>query len=58
MTNDNIETRRQYHRLYCNWPEHVIILHIMAIDAEVNKMHPDEMIEARALMDMKLPQWK
>lgn len=58
MTNDLIQTRRHYHQLYANWPAHVIIMHLMAVDTEVTKMHPDEMIEARALMDMKIPVWK
>lgn len=58
MTNDNLQTRRHYARLYWNWPASLIQAHLQSIDIKVDEMHPDEMIEARALMDYKLPIWK
>lgn len=58
MTLDNIQTRRYYHRMYGHWPAEIIAIHLLTIDAAVEEMHPDEMIEARALMDMKIPTWK
>ena len=58
MTGDLISTRRMYHRLYGNWPIGMIILHLVMIDEEVARMGSDNMLEARQLMDEKLPQWR
>ena len=58
MTNDLIEVRRSYRGTFNNWPGPIIDLYLETIDNKVAKMHPDEMIEARALMDLKIPQWK
>lgn len=58
LTADCIETRRHYARLYWNWPVILILAHLADIDEQVAKMHPDEMIEARSLMDSKLPLWR
>ena len=58
MTPDLIETRRSYRGTFINWPGPIIDLYLETIDDAVAKMHPDEMIEARALMDLKIPQWK
>lgn len=58
MTPDNIETRRQYRAVYTNWPVSVIVAHLIAIDLKVNIMKSDDMIEARQLMDEKIPVWK
>jgi hypothetical protein len=58
VTQDNIETRQIYRSVYCNWPVSVIIAHLIALDIKVDKMHPDEMIAARKLMDDKISVWK
>ena len=58
MTPDLIETRRSYRGTFINWPGAIIDLYLETIDDAVAKMHPDEMIEARQLMDEKIPQWK
>lgn len=58
MTNDNIEARRQYRSLYWNWPASLVVIHLESLDIKVNEMHPDEMIEARSLVDNKLPLWR
>ena len=58
MTEDNIQTRRHYHRLYSHWPVIIMLIHLEAIDEEVIGMNSDDMVEARQLMDEKLPQWR
>jgi hypothetical protein len=58
MTDDLIATRRQYRAVYTNWPVSVIEAHMILIDCKVANMHPDEMIEARQLMDERLPLWR
>jgi hypothetical protein len=58
MTEDLISTRRIYRRLYGNWPVSMIILHLLMIDEELTKMGSDDMLEARQLIDEKLPQWR
>ena len=58
MTPDLISTRRQYRAVYTNWPSELIIAHLIVVDCKVAEMKSDDMIEARALMDLKIPQWK
>ena len=58
MTEDNIQTRRAYRGTYINWPGSIIVAYFLTIDAKVNQMHPDEMIEARQLIDERLPLWR
>jgi hypothetical protein len=41
--------------MYFRWPVNLIVVHLVALDNKVDKMHPDEMIEVRALMDYKIP---
>jgi hypothetical protein len=54
MTSDLIAVRRSY----TNWPVLVIIAHLILIDLKVEEMKADDMLEARQLMDEKLPQWR
>jgi len=35
-----------------------MLIHLEAIDEEVIGMNSDDMMEARQLMDEKLPQWR
>jgi hypothetical protein len=58
MTSDLIQTRRQYRAVYTNWPSELIVAHLIVVDCKVEEMKSDDMIEARALMDLKIPQWK
>ena len=58
MTEDNIKTRRHYRSLYWNWPTALMMAHIITIDAQVSQMGADELIEARQLMDERLPLWR
>lgn len=58
LTGDLIAVRRMYRRLYGNWPVSMIILHLLMIEEEVAKMGSDDMLEARQLMDEKLPLWR
>ena len=58
MTNDLIKTRRYYHRLYGHWPAIIILIHLQAIDEDVDQLKADGLVEARQLMDIKLPQWR
>ena len=58
MTSDLIATRRQYRAVYTNWPSELIIAHLIVIDCKVAEMKSDELIEARRLMDEKMPAWK
>ena len=58
MTNDLISTRRHYRSLYWNWPTHLIVAHLITIDARVAEMKADELLEARQYMDEKLPLWR
>ena len=58
MTYDNITTRRLYHRLYAHWPAIIILIHLDTIDEDVDAMKSDDMLEARQLMDLKLPLWR
>jgi hypothetical protein len=57
MTQDNIQTRRMYRDAYLS------VIGIAMIDLEildVATMHMkfDDMVEARQLMDEKIPLWK
>lgn len=58
MTPDNIRTRRMYQYTYTNWPVSVINAHLILIDCKVAEMKPDDMLDARQLMDEKIPVWK
>ena len=58
MTEDLIKTRRHYRALYWNWPVSLMIAHIITIDARVSQMHPDELLDARKLIDEKIQVWK
>ena len=58
MTSDLIATRRQYRAVYTNWPSELIIAHLIVLDCKVAEMKSDELIEARRLMDEKMPAWK
>ena len=58
MTNDLIQTRRHYRNLYWNWPTNLIVAHLITIDAKVAEMKADDMVEARQLMDERLPLWR
>jgi hypothetical protein len=58
MTDDLIAVRRSYRGTFINWPGAIIDLYLKTIDEKVAKMHPDEMIEARQLMDERLPLWR
>jgi hypothetical protein len=58
MTSDLIATRRQYRAVYTNWPSELIIAHLIVLDCKVAEMKSDDMIEARRLMDEKMPAWK
>jgi hypothetical protein len=58
MTDDLIAVRRSYRGTFINWPGPIIDLYLETIDDKVAKMHPDEMLEARQLMDEKITTWK
>jgi hypothetical protein len=58
MTSDLIQTRRQYRAVYTNWPSELIVAHLIVLDCKVEEMKSDDMIEARRLMDEKMPAWK
>lgn len=58
MTSDLIATRRQYRAVYTNWPSELIVAHLIVLDCKVEEMKSDDMIEARRLMDEKMPAWK
>lgn len=58
LTKDLIQTHRHYRAIYWNWPTELILAHIMTIDEKVETMKFDDMIEARNLMDVKIPLWK
>ena len=58
MTEDLVKTRRQYRAVYTNWPSELIIAHLIVVDCKVAEMKADDMLEARRLMDTKLPIWK
>lgn len=58
MTSDNIKTRQFYHRLYGHWPPIIMLIHLEAIDEDILSMRADDMVEARQLMDAKLPLWR
>ena len=58
MTDDLVKTRRQYRAVYTNWPSELIIAHLIVVDCKVAEMKADDMLEARRLMDTKLPIWK
>ena len=58
MTDDLVKTRRQYRAVYTNWPSELIIAHLIVVDCKVAEMKADDMLEARQLMDEKLPAWK
>ncbi len=57
MTPDLQSTRRQYH-VYSSWPVGVIVAHLVALDIKVSRMHPDQMTDARKLLDEKIVVWK
>ena len=58
MTPDNKETRQLFHKLYSHWPVIIMLIHLEVIDEEVAAMKSDDMLEARQLMDEKLPLWR
>ncbi len=58
MTNDNIETRRQYARAYWNLPIAFVEIDLDVLEILTNTMKSDEMMLARKLMDEKVPVWK
>jgi len=58
MTDDLIAVRRSYRGTFIHWPGPIIDLYLETIDDKVAKMRPDEMIEARQLMDEKITTWK
>jgi len=58
MTSDLLNTRRSYRGTFINWPGPIIDMYLETIDDKVAKMHPDEMLEARQLMDEKITTWK
>jgi len=58
MTPDLIATRRHYRSLYWNWPTTLMVAHLITIDCKVAEMGSDDMIEARQLMDERLPLWR
>jgi hypothetical protein len=58
MTNDNIETRRQYARAYWNLPIVFVEIDLDVLEILTNTMKSDEMMFARKLMDEKVPVWK
>jgi len=35
-----------------------MLIHLQAIDEDVNQLKADDLVEARQLMDIKLPQWR
>jgi len=58
MTPDLIATRRHYRSLYWNWPTTLMVAHLITLDCKVAEMCSDDMIEARQLMDERLPLWR
>jgi len=58
MTFDLIATRRHYRSLYWNWPTTLMVAHLITLDCKVAEMCSDDMIEARQLMDERLPLWR
>ncbi len=58
MTPDLIATRRHYRSLYWNWPTTLMVAHLITLDCKVAEMNADELIEARQLMDERLPLWR
>jgi hypothetical protein len=58
MTKDNLETQMLYRQFYFGYPSDTIIIHLDVIDFKVDTMQADDLIEARILMDQKIPLWK
>ena len=58
MTDDLVKTRRQYRAIYTNWPSELIVAHLIVLDCKVAEMKADDLLEARQLMDVKIPVWK
>jgi hypothetical protein len=57
MTKDNIETRRLYRDAYLG-SVGVALLELEILDVTTEHIGFDDMIEARSLMDKKIPNWK
>lgn len=58
MTLDNLETRRHYYRTYWNLPMSFIEIDLDTLEVITNIMKFDDMVDARKLMDEKIPVWK
>jgi hypothetical protein len=57
MTKDNIETRRMYRDAYLGVIG-IAMIDLELLDAATYHMGFDDMLEARALFDEKIPLWK
>jgi hypothetical protein len=57
MTKDNIETRRLYRDAYLGIVG-VAMIDLEILDVATTHMGFDDMMEARKLMDEKIPNWK
>jgi hypothetical protein len=57
MTKDNIETRRLYRDAYLG-SVGVALIELEILDLATEQIGFDDMIEARNLMDEKIPNWK
>lgn len=57
MTQDNIETRRQYRDAYMS-SVGIIMIDLELLDFGTQNYGFDDMIETRKLMDEKIPLWK
>jgi hypothetical protein len=57
MTKDNIETRRLYRDAYLG-SVGVALIELEILDLATEQIGFDDMIEARTLMDEKIPNWK
>jgi hypothetical protein len=57
MTKDNIQTRRMYQHTYFG-SIGVAMIELEILDLATEHIGFDDMIEARTLMDEKIPIWK
>jgi hypothetical protein len=57
MTKDNIQTRRMYQQTYFG-SIGVAMIELELLDLATEHIGFDDMIEARQLMDEKIPLWK
>jgi hypothetical protein len=57
MTKDNIETRRLYRDAYMGVVG-IALIELEVLDLATEHIGFDDMIEARSLMDEKIPNWK